>query len=753
MRIQGWIFDAYLISEGVSLWVLDEGGVMHALVDPWQPRLFAKEGVKLARFLFRNRIPITERVTERTDFFTYQKITVREIRVTNPLLYNDFVNRIQEVENLDLFNCDIHPVQAYHYERRHFPLAFGEFEADSSGTLRSFLLHDSPWELDYAWPPLRFAYLSLDQSGDPNHSKRGSLVLTLGDKPGVGTSYLLEETDPAGLLETLNRHIRMWDPDVILSDWGDSFIIPRLLMLSAKCGVPLQLSRDPSRGVAGRASRSFFTYGRTIYQGGAQYLFGRWHLDMKNSFTLRETGLDGLFEIARIAKLPIQRAARCTIGTSLSSMQLDIAERDGVLVPLHKQQTEDFRDGLSLLAADKGGIVYAPELGWHEDVAEVDFVSMYPAIMVKYNVSPETVNCSCCPENRVPEIGHHLCARRKGLVPRVLEKILFKRGEYKRLAKTVPDLGLRQTYKRRYTAHKWALVTCFGYLGFKNARFGKIEAHECVSAYGREVLFRAKDIAESDGYHMVHAIVDSMWVKKAGATQSDYKALVEKISRLTDFPLGLEGVYKWIRFCPSKKNSGLGVPNRYFGCFETGELKVRGIELRRHDTPPLFKEFQQELLDCLTQGHDVAGCQVLLPSLEEIHEAYRDRIKTGQVSLTRLAFTSSLSKEPDQYVQDTYSSIAARQLAAAGVTLHVGETIQYVITSSKDKVKDWRVMPLVLAINYGEYDPKKYLELLGRAYDAITAGLDPHKKIRTSVRRTPSRGGGRFHQVSFSFLP
>jgi len=742
MHITGWIFDAYLIGEGISLWVLDEEGKMHALLDPWRPRLFAQEGPKLAGFLSRNRIPITQYPTTRLDFFTHQPLCVREIRVNNPLQYNDFVNKIQEVENLELFNCDIHPVQAYHYERGHFPLAKGEFDTGSDGILRAWTLQDSPWELDYAWPPLRFAYLSLDHANDPNHARSGSLIFTLGDKPGIGTSYLLEETDPAGLIETLNRHIQMWDPDVILSDWGDSFILPRLQMLSEKCGIPLNLSRDPLRSVAGRASRSFFTYGRTIYQGGAQYLFGRWHLDMQNSFTLGATGLDGLFEIARIAKLPVQRAARCTIGTSLSSMQLDIAEQDGVLVPLHKQQTEDFRDGLSLLAADKGGIVYVPELGWHEDVAEVDFVSMYPAIMVKYNVSPETVNCECCPENRVPEIGHHLCTRRRGLVPRVLEKILFKRGEYKRLAKTVPDHHLRDIYKRRYTAHKWALVTCFGYLGFKNARFGKIEAHECVSAYGREVLLRAKDIAEADGYHMLHAIVDSMWVKRPGATQADYQALVQKISRVIGFPLGLEGVYKWLRFCPSKKDPKLGVPNRYFGCFETGELKVRGIELRRQDTPPFFKDFQQELLDCLTHAHDLAGCKSRVGELKEIHEAYRDRIQTGQVSLDRLAFTSSLSKEPSQYVHDTYSSIAARQLAAAGVTLHAGETIQYVITSSKDKVKDWRVMPLVLAINYGEYDPGKYLELLDLAYASITEGLLPHgeKTFPRQGRRVRSQG-------------
>jgi DNA polymerase-2 len=167
----------------------------------------------------------------------------------------------------------------------------------------------------------------------------------------------------------------------------------------------------------------------------------------------------------------------------------------------------------------------------------------------------------------------------------------------------------------------------------------------------------------------------------------------------------------------------VGVPNRYFGCFTNNEFKIRGIELRRGDTPPLFKAFQADLLACLGPAKNIAGCRALTGQLDTIYEDYQDRIKTGRVTLDQLAFTSTLSKEPGQYVKDTYSSIAARQLAAAGVKLHAGESIQYVIASAKDKVKDWRVMPLVLAMNYGEYDPKKYMDLLARAYGTVVEGL------------------------------
>ena len=44
--------------------------------------------------------------------------------------------------------------------------------------------------------------------------------------------------------------------------------------------------------------------------------------------------------------------------------------------------------------------------------------------------------------------------------------LVAKRVEYKRRAKALEkDDPLREVYRRRQSAHKWLLVTCFGYLG------------------------------------------------------------------------------------------------------------------------------------------------------------------------------------------------------------------------------------------------------------------------------------------------
>ncbi len=716
-RIEGWLFDAYPEAEGMRVWVVLPDGRHAHFLDPWRAP-FVVDGAhsEIARaILAAAGTPMDLSRREGAELYDERLRPVLEARVPPPC-HGPLVKKLKRA-GVTLYNADIHPVQHYHYERGHFPLAFCGFEVEG-GRLLSHELRDDPWATDYALPPLRALHLALagsEHAGavNPNHAARGGLVLT-----HEGQTHLLEG-DPADQLETLARRVSEWDPDLITTDWGDSYLIPRLLEWARRTRRPLSLSRDPARNAAGRGGRSFFTYGRTVYQSGTQYLFGRWHLDLKNSFFLKECGFSGLYEIARIAKIPVQRAARTTIGTSLSSMQLDVALRRGLLIPLDKAQPEDFRPASELLVADKGGLVYEPDVGWFQNVAEYDFVSMYPTLMVKHNISPETVNCECCERNNnVPGIGHHLCRKRRGLIPEVLAPILEKRAAYKRLAKNDPPR--RADFKARAAAHKWVLVCCFGYLGFKNARFGKIEAHESVTAWGREILLRAKDLVEARGLRVLHGNVDSLWIQSPPGL--DHEELRRAIERETGCPVGLEGVYPWLRFCPSKVDPESGVPNRYFGAFVNGELKVRGLALRRRDTPPLFARMQNDMLRALSQAKDVAECRALLPRLEEIAGEVRARIAEGRVEAPELAVTFHLSRDPSEYVSNGPSAVAARRLAASGVALHAGETVKYLIGSAGDKVVEFRAIPLAFISEAPEWDTGKYLELWDRARRELVEG-------------------------------
>jgi DNA polymerase elongation subunit (family B) len=155
------------------------------------------------------------------------------------------------------------------------------------------------------------------------------------------------------------------------------------------------------------------------------------------------------------------------------------------------------------------------------------------------------------------------------------------------------ERDLRDVYRMRQSALKWILVTCFGYLGYRNARFGRIEAHESVTAFARENLLRAVEIAEKNGFEVIHGIVDSLWLKRGNASESDFTSLCEEIKSRIGLHISLEGIYRWIVFLPSKVRPQPPVLNRFYSVLEGGAVKARGIMMRRGDMPAFIRRAQR----------------------------------------------------------------------------------------------------------------------------------------------------------------
>jgi DNA polymerase elongation subunit (family B) len=144
----------------------------------------------------------------------------------------------------------------------------------------------------------------------------------------------------------------------------------------------------------------------------------------------------------------------------MTSIQLYHAFRRDVLAPWFKALPEELKTAEELIIADRGGLYYSPRVGIHDDVGELDFSSLYPTLMCKFNLSGETVRCRCCPQsrNKVPELGYNICERRKGIVPISLEELLEKRLRYKQMMKEARSPLLKENYRKRQAALKWILV-------------------------------------------------------------------------------------------------------------------------------------------------------------------------------------------------------------------------------------------------------------------------------------------------------
>jgi len=710
----------------MAVWLLGEDACRLCAIDPFAPAFYlAAPPARLdhvQRLLQRGPWRITTRHVERNELGTPHPTAVLEITVHVPTQFSQLTRRlIATCPDMQFFHVDVPLPQRYFYDRGLFPSAHCEVEITADRLIHAIRPLDSPWDTDYAMPPFTIMELSPDgASPNPNHGGCGGLVVRID-----GDERVLEG-DGAAVIRRLNTLLTRHNPDILLTDWGDSFLLPRLMALAQQLRLPLALNRDEQRPVGARKPRAYFSYGRIVSHAGAHTLSGRLHLDRRNSFALAETGLVGLIEQARVAKVDLQHMARTTAGTGITSMQMETACRDGILIPYRKQDPERFTSALDLLRTDQGGLVFAPIVGYHEQVGELDFSSMYPSIMVRFNISPETVNCRCCrhdPAALVPELSHHTCRRRKGLVPRTLTPLLDKRLRYKHLLTTAGNPLARAVLDQRQTALKWLLVVSFGYLGYKNARFGRIEAHESVTAHSRDILLQAKEIAERQGYRLLHAIVDSLWLQKPGATQDDYDRLAHMITDRTELPINVEGIYRWIGFLPSRVNPRLPVPNQFVGLFDHGGMKVRGIELRRSDAPALVKQAQAELLRCLSEARTLAELRDRIPPALQIIHSYRHYLHDGHARVEELAIATSLSRDPRTYRRQTLSMIAAHELLARGVPLQAGDTIHYIITQANAAYPADRVRAVAGLDGVWSYDVAAYDALVCKAALALLRPL------------------------------
>jgi len=273
---------------------------------------------------------------------------------------------------------------------------------------------------------------------------------------------------------------------------------------------------------------------------------------------------------------------------------------------------------------------------------------------------------------------------------------------------------------------KWVLVTAFGYQGYRNARFGRIECHEAINAYARDLLASLLPEAERAGYAVVHGIVDSLWLTPADPARTpDPEAFARAMSARFDLPLGYEGRYRWVVFLPAVTH-GLGVPNRYYGLYEHGEFKLRGIGARRHDTTGLVRHFEAELLALFRGARDAAGFRALLPRALARADRFAEAVGRGTWPLDELLVTHRLGQAPEAFVTFTDSVAALRQLDAAGAVRGAGEKVRYVVLDRRSRSWRERVRAAELLRGDERYDVGAYLELLAREAETMLApfGVD-----------------------------
>jgi len=711
--MRGWLFDVYpdYQNNEMVLWI-KTGKECRKLVDPtFQPCIYVHHSSESELKDLGKALSILDEV-KNTDLIE-KKIDIRsteakKVLAVHPRGYSDLKRCARIIDSRGgyfdyrLYNVDLRYSQQYLIEKNLYPLAL----VDTFPRLKG---HGSQFRVNYYVPNLKGVDLAIECHGKFPNNHLPIAKITLGD--------IVLEGKEEDMILGLTESVKELDPDIIYTEDGDSFTLPYLYYRVAVNSLndEFQLGREKESLDTKKRGRSYFSYGSIVYKPAAHTLKGRLHID-KSSFIYAEGGLHGLIDLSRLSNLPLQTLARLSPGSAISAMQVQHAIRDGYLILWKKNLPEDFKTAHDLILADRGGIIFDPIVGIHDGIVEVDFISLYPNIMARYNISPETVLCDCCPESRlrVPELLYNLCEKRTGLISKVVKPLVQRRLAFKVMMETQPDLA--EMFEQRASLLKWVLVTCFGYTGYKNARFGRIECHESINAFARDVMVRTKDLAEGFGYDILHGIIDSLWLKPNG--HNDHEWFCRYVSRHIGLPLELKGVYKWIVFLPCK-GTGMGALNKYYGLFNNGKLKVRGIELRKHDAPVIVKKAQEDMLEVLCKADNSLEFKALIPEALNVLRRYHTLLRSMKADVNDLIITKRISRELGEYSVFNDQVAAMQQLKKQGVAVAPGQKVRFIVCDSRtrDHTRRVKVAPLIDGNEF--YDVAKYVDLLIRGGESL----------------------------------
>ncbi|MCX6665948.1 MAG: hypothetical protein NT038_07835 [Euryarchaeota archaeon] len=612
-----------------------------------------------------------------------------------------------EYRMYDLYNVDLRLPTRYLQHKGVFCNAQVAWDG------KQFFLDDDQWAIDYEFPLYKIVEFAGEQ-------KLGFQSFT---QP-ITTLYVdaehVEEENEADTILSAVKQIRKKNPDILYTKDGDSFFLPYLYHRAKECGIgqEINLGRENiQRKYPTKQAKSYFSYGQIVYRPAFYTLQGRAHIDQAGSFFYGAGGLRGLVDVSRCANIPLQLQSRLGPGTAISQIQLAKALEKGYLIPWKKNMPEQCKTAHQLLLSDRGGLILSPVVGLFDAVFELDFASLYPNIMLRFNISPETMLCDCCPDSlvRVPQLGYHICNKNVGLLPEVLKPIIYRRFCFKARAKN-------KKYDAQACADiqqvwKWVLIVCFGYTGYRNARFGRIECHESITAFARDILLSSMGVCEQAGYQVLHGIIDSLWVK-AVKTKITAQQLSRMIGKQAGVRMDVIGRYKWIVFLPSKQYDA-GALTRYYGVFENGELKVRGVELRQKNTPHFLKNVQQGVLDVLKKASNSQEFHELIPDALQALSSVAKRLCDGMINPFDLLFKTQVSRGVTEYKVNNLVKSALIQLRDLGILVEPGQSIQYIVTNERSRNYKNRVCVLESMTGSEEIDVGFYLRHIAKCGESL----------------------------------
>ncbi len=296
-------------------------------------------------------------------------------------------------------------------------------------------------------------------------------------------------------------------------------------------------------------------------------------------------------------------------------------------------------------------------------VVYADVESLYPSIMLHYDVRPATDAL--------------------GLFSTLLRRLTDLRFDAKRQMHAASTAEERSALDARQTSYKNLINAFYGNLGFSMALFNDFAEADRVAATGQQILRTLIGVIRREGGRVIEVDTDGVLFVPPERCRNEAaeRAFVEQ--RSADLPegirLGFEGRYRKMLSYKKKNYALLGYDDH---------LSFKGSSLVSRSTERFGRRFVRDAIRRLLEED--------LPGLHDLYLRTRDRIvQHAWQGVEDFSRTETLKETLDQYEADVAAGkrpraaayeLARQEAAATGRTPRKGDRISFYITGTSAQV-------------------------------------------------------------------
>ena len=397
-----------------------------------------------------------------------------------------------------------------------------------------------------------------------------------------------------------------------------------------------------------------------------------------------------IFKKLNLIQLAVRRSQ--LTGLAIDRVGGSVAAFDFLYLPqLHRKGFVAYTDPRPPIGnAAPGGLVLESQPGFYQNVAILDFKSLYPSIIRTFSVDPLAANMvlhHLQHDSKLPGIGQIVkgpvglsfdadCA----ILPGIIEHLWHERDK----AKKAKDGTLSQ-------AVKIIMNSFYGVLGSQGCRFYDPRIAGSITRTGHWLLNFSREFIEEKGFKVIYGDTDSLFVclgegdpmtvhetgNKLACSLNDFlrKELMTRFQ--VESCLDIEFEKSFLRFfMPTIRGQDAGSKKRYAGLLRgkegNPELYFAGLESSRRDWTALAKDFQADLFNLIFAKYDDPD---LKESLTELVKNRHDELYAGKLD-RKLVYRKGVSKKLKDYTKTAPPHVRAARM----LDEFEGRVIRYVMT-------------------------------------------------------------------------